>query len=87
MHDSSKSFQTNLHGLKALADRFGVCATSIEVQNCLLSISESDRDIADITPELQGQIQEFEQPAFPLLGLSMRLITHLGQAGHSLLDC
>ncbi len=87
MHESVKSFQTNLHGFKALADCFRVCPTSIQIQNCLLSIIESSRDIADITPELQGQIQESEQPAFPFLGLSMRLIPQLGQAGHSLLDC
>lgn len=85
--DSFKSFQTNLHGFETLADCFGVCLTSVEIQNCLLSVGESSRDIADITPELQGQIQELEQPSFPLLSLGMGLIPHLRKAGHSLLNC
>lgn len=78
MHAPFYSFQTNLHGFKALADCFGICPTCVQIQNCLLSIIESSRDIADITPELHGEIQEFEQPAFPLLGLSMCLIPQLG---------
>lgn len=82
-----KRLQTNLHGFEALADCFGVSPTSVEIQHCLLSIIEGSRDVAEITPELQGKIQEVEQPAFPLLGLSVCLVPQLGQAGHLLLDC
>ena len=75
----------HLHGLYALPDGLGIRPVGVEVQNRLLGVVEACADAVDLVPELEGQVQEGQQQAVPVLSLGPDLLPQLAQPRHTLL--